>query len=55
MAGNCSMKFETDATWSRLRAHHLNEVAVYKKSDTYLAARNNEFGYANYQIEAVNE
>jgi len=31
------------------------EVTVYKIRDKYLAARNNEFGYANYQIEAVNE
>jgi hypothetical protein len=26
------------------------EVAVYKKGDTYYAARSNEFGYANYEI-----
>ena len=26
------------------------EISVYKLSDKYLAARSNEFGYANYQI-----
>jgi hypothetical protein len=26
------------------------EIAVYKLGDKYMAARNNEFGYANYQI-----
>lgn len=26
------------------------EVAVYKMGDSYIAARNNEFGYANYEV-----
>lgn len=26
------------------------EIAVYKRGDTYFAARSNEFGYANYEI-----
>ena len=26
------------------------EIAVYKLGDKYLAARSNEFGYANYEI-----
>jgi len=26
------------------------EISVYKLGDKYLAARSNEFGYANYQI-----
>ncbi len=29
------------------------EVIVYKVGDRYIAARGNEFGYANYQVEAV--
>ena len=29
------------------------EIAVYKLGDRYLAARNNEFGYANYEIVPV--
>lgn len=29
------------------------EVTVYQRGDRYLAARSNEFGYANYDIEAV--
>ncbi|MCC7325661.1 MAG: DUF3604 domain-containing protein [Burkholderiales bacterium] len=29
------------------------EVTVYKLGDRYLAARNNEFGYANYQVEST--
>ena len=28
-------------------------VTVYKVGDKYLAARNNEFGYANYELEKV--
>ena len=32
------------------------EIAVYKVGDKYLAARGNEFGYANYEIiPAVSE
>ena len=30
-------------------------VTVYKLGDKYLAARNNEFGYANYELEKVQE
>ena len=30
------------------------EVTVYKMGDKYVAARSNEFGYANYEVEAVN-
>jgi hypothetical protein len=30
------------------------EVTVYKLGDKYVAARSNEFGYANYEVEAVN-
>ena len=30
-------------------------VTVYKVGDKYLAARNNEFGYANYELEKVQE
>ena len=26
---------------------------VYKMGDNYMAARSNEFGYANYEVEAV--
>ena len=26
------------------------EIAVYKMGDKYLAARSNEFGYANYEV-----
>jgi hypothetical protein len=26
------------------------EIAVYKAGDKYVAARSNEFGYANYEI-----
>src|SRR5262245_61201671 len=29
------------------------QVAVYKVGDKYVAARSNEFGYANYEIEAM--
>ena len=29
------------------------EVTVYKLGDRYVASRGNEFGYANYEIEAV--
>ena len=29
------------------------ETTVYKMGDKYLAARNNEFGYANYEIVPV--
>ena len=28
-------------------------VTVYKVDNTYIAARSNEFGYANYEIEEV--
>jgi hypothetical protein len=31
------------------------EVAVYKTGDKYLAARSNEFGFANYEVEAANK
>jgi hypothetical protein len=31
------------------------EVTVYKVGDKYWAARSNEFGYANYQLEEVKE
>jgi len=31
------------------------EVTVYKLGDEYIAARSNEFGYANYQVEAGGE
>lgn len=31
------------------------EVAVYKVGEKYLAARSNEFGYANYEIQAINQ
>jgi hypothetical protein len=31
------------------------EVTVYKIGDKYVAARSNEFGYANYEIEAEKE
>ena len=31
------------------------EVTVYKMGDKYMAARSNEFGYANYEIEPVNQ
>jgi hypothetical protein len=31
------------------------DVAVYKVGDTYVAARSNEFGYANYEVEAVKQ
>ena len=30
-------------------------VTVYKLGDKYLAARSNEFGYANYELEEVQE
>jgi hypothetical protein len=29
------------------------DVAIYKVGDKYLAARNREFGFANYEIQAV--
>ena len=31
------------------------EVTVYKLGDKYLAARNNEFGYVNYEVEEIRE
>ena len=31
------------------------EFTVYKLGDKYMAARSNEFGYANYEIEGVNQ
>lgn len=31
------------------------DVAVYKLGDKYLAARSNEFGYANYEVEPLKE
>jgi hypothetical protein len=31
------------------------EVSVYKLGDQYVAARSNEFGYANYEIRQVKE
>lgn len=31
------------------------DVAVYQLGDKYLAARSNEFGYANYEVEPVKE
>ena len=31
------------------------EVTVYKLADKYVAARSNEFGYANYEIEVARE
>jgi hypothetical protein len=30
-------------------------VTVYKTGDNYMAARSNEFGYANYEITGVGE
>jgi len=30
-------------------------VTVYKVGDKYIAARSNEFGYANYEVEKVIE
>jgi hypothetical protein len=29
------------------------EVALYKDGDKYVAARSNEFGYANYEVQVV--
>ena len=29
------------------------EVTVYKLGDKYLAARSNEFGYVNYEVEEI--
>jgi hypothetical protein len=29
------------------------EVAVYKMDDKFVAARSNEFGYANYELEEL--
>lgn len=29
------------------------ELTVYRSGDKYVAARSNEFGYANYEVEAV--
>ena len=29
------------------------DVTVYKVGDKYVAARSNEFGYANYEVESV--
>ena len=31
------------------------EVTVYQTGDKYVAARNNEFGYANYEVEQVKD
>jgi hypothetical protein len=31
------------------------DVAVYKVGDRYVASRSNEFGYANYEIEAMKQ
>ena len=31
------------------------EIRVYKLGDRYVAARSNEFGYANYEVEAVRQ
>jgi hypothetical protein len=31
------------------------DVNVYKLGDRYCAARSNEFGFANYEIETVEE
>ena len=31
------------------------EITVYKLGDQYVAARSNEFGYANYEVEAVKQ
>ena len=30
-------------------------MTVYKLGDKYLAARSNEFGYANYEVEEIRE
>ena len=30
------------------------DIMVYKVGDKYMAARSNEFGYANYEIQAAN-
>ena len=30
------------------------EVTIYRLGDKLVAARNNEFGYANYEVEGVN-
>ena len=29
------------------------EVTVYRLGDKFVAARSNEFGYANYEVEGV--
>jgi len=31
------------------------QVTVYKMGDKYMAARSNEFGYANYEIEVAGQ
>jgi len=31
------------------------EVTVYKLGDMYVAARSNEFGYANYEVEPLKQ
>jgi hypothetical protein len=30
-------------------------VTVYKLGDKYMAARSNEFGYANYEVEEIKQ
>jgi hypothetical protein len=30
-------------------------VTIYKLDDKYIAARNNEFGYTNYEAEEVKQ
>jgi hypothetical protein len=31
------------------------DVTIYKKGDKYMAARSNEFGFANYEVEEVRQ
>jgi hypothetical protein len=31
------------------------DVTIYKMGDKYMAARSNEFGYANYEVEQIKD
>ncbi len=46
----CSTRSATDVSSPNVDGTQF-DVTVYKLGDKYIAARSNEFGYANYEVE----
>jgi hypothetical protein len=61
-SGNAELLHGGDAQYEIRDGHLVTQLAgtpfdgtVFKVGDRYLASRSNEFGYANYTVEAVGE